>query len=116
MSFNEWERALLTYDAEVIRATADKFHVHMPEDKRQFWIAVSMAILRIKNASAFDRETAFNIQREIRSIPHTPPNIGTPFRQTTAEGTFANAMGNGMDNHAKIKPQISTAKMKSTSD
>lgn len=65
-SFNEWELALLTYDEEVIRETARKLHVIMPTDKKAFWLIVAAAILRIKNASAFDRETAFNIQREVR--------------------------------------------------
>ena len=106
-SFNEWERALLTYDAEVIRATAAKYHVNMPTDKRLFWLCVAAGILRIKNANAFDRETAYNIMREARNIPTETKDIGTPFRETTEQGTFANAMDNGMTHHAILKPQSS---------
>lgn len=105
-SFNEWERALLTYDAEVIRATAAKYRVNMPTDKRLFWLSVAAAILRIKNANAFDRETAYNIMREARNIPTETKNIGTPFRETTEEGIFANALDNGMTHHAILKPQL----------
>lgn len=90
MNSNEWETALLTFDRDIITDTARRLHVNMPTDKRQFWLIVAFAVIRLKTATPFDRETAYNILRELKNMPGKHygeiPNIKDPF----------SFMGNGL--------------------
>ena len=65
MSGDIWDNALLSFDEALIRNTARKLHVILPDDKKAFWTIVAAAIKRNKHSTPFDRMTADNIMREL---------------------------------------------------